>query len=248
MIFCKIDELFSIFILNLDMSKIYFFVFIILPFSGIAQRALDITSVLKTYDNRVYYQFSYTLLADKENIPAHVRLRIKTLDKEFYATDVTGEVGELIYPGSGKVFIWDYGRELVHFSGDIEFFIEVEPMIAIQSKVKRAREVAVTFRKSFIKDTYKAALYQNGALVWTQEEQLKGDTFRFFIPKRTKIKRGYQVGIVSGEETYFSNTFKIKPRLGRFVYILTGLGVVGTILLPDIMESFQPLPEAPNID
>lgn len=231
------------------MSKLYFIALILLSFPGVAQRVENVSVGLETIEGRVYYRFSYALSASKTNIPTYVRLKVKTDVREFYARDVEGDVGELVYPGSAKAFVWDYTKELVHFSGDIDYSLEVEPMVRVSSKAKRGKEVVATVRNSLVENAFTTvALYRGDVLVSSQEKTVNGNSIEFPIPRNAQAKRDYQIALVHDNQKYFSNTFKVTPRVRRSIYVLAGVGIAAAILLPDVYESLQPLPEAPSID
>ncbi|GIL23225.1 MAG: hypothetical protein BroJett042_17380 [Bacteroidota bacterium] len=231
------------------MNKIIVFVAVFLCSYVQAQQIGNVTSALARDGTRFYYEFTYSLEAGMDNVPAFVKLKIKAADREFYATDVTGDVGEMVYPGVKKIMRWDYGRELVHFSGDIEYTIETVPMVAVPLKVKRGKELTVNVREYLASGgDYVPVLYRNKAPVWGPVDSLRqGNSFTLVVPKKTKVKKGYQIGLSRGEERYFSNTFKIRPRVSRWLYALAGAAVAVPVILK-ALEPEPPLPGAPDIE
>lgn len=214
---------------------------------GIAQQVANV-SVIQTLDSgRLHYTFYYDLLADQPNIASYVRVKIKTVSREFYITEATGALGEFVYPGTRKMIRWDYTRELVHFSGDIEYVVEAEPMIKPTPFVKRGKKLVVSLRTILPKDSlYTVTLYRKAIPIWHLADSIQGNSFAVTIPKKVKVRKGYQVAITHNEQHYFSSTFKIKRRVNRFLYVLAG----GAIAVPFYLIATrpdEPLPEAPEV-
>lgn len=214
-----------------------------------AQEVDQVVATLITQDNTAYYQFTYRLTAGQDNIPAFVRLRIKTSNRDFYATKVTGAVGEMVFPGA-KTMWWDYGDELVHYNGAIDYSIEAEPMVAVPS-TKRGKQLPVTVRKYLSEGgPFTVALYRRNTSLWrldTPQEQ-GSNAFSVTVPKRImKIRKGYQVALERGNDRYFSNAFRIKPRVNRIWYALPLIAAAVPFVLQEL-EPDPPLPEPPEVE
>ncbi|QLH31920.1 MAG: hypothetical protein HWD62_05270 [Cyclobacteriaceae bacterium] len=166
------------------MGKILFL--ILIPFYGISQEIENVRSELAIDSGKAFYKFHYDIVAGRGNIPVYVQLKIKTSVNEFYAKSVRGDIGEMIYPGEARTFVWDYETDLVHFSGDIDYTIEAVPMITIHSKkVRRGKEVEISVREFLAaQGKYDVVLFRRGAPVRALMDTLQVDTIKFLLPKK----------------------------------------------------------------
>lgn len=216
-----------------------------------AQEVDQVKATLTTVDNKAHYQFTYRLAAGADNVASYVRLKIKIANGgEFYATKVSADVGEMVFPGGNKKILWDYGDELVHYNGAIDYSIEAEPMIAVPT-TKKGKGLSVNVRAYLSEGApFTVALYRNNLPVWTSDTQQEqsDNVLSVAVPKKLmKIKKGYQVVLSRGSEKYFSNTFRIKPRINRMWYALPLVAAAVPFVLQEL-EPDPPLPEPPEVE
>lgn len=99
------------------------------------------------------------------------------------------------------------------------------------------------------KKTYAVKLFQGGKEVSRLNDVLLiENSFPVQLPKKTKVKGKYQVAITDGDRTYFSNTFKVKPRISRGWILVPVLAVPVYFLVNQYIEDNKPLPGPPTIN
>lgn len=215
-----------------------------------AQEVDQVKATLTTVDNKAHYQFTYRLAAGADNVASYVRLKIKIANGgEFYATKVSADVGEMVFPGGNKKILWDYGDELVHYNGAIDYSIEAEPMIAVPT-TKKGKNLSVNVRAYLAEGApFTVALYRNNLAVWTSDtqQQQSDNVLSVTVPKKLmKIRKGYQVALSRGGEKYFSNMFRVTPRINRMWYALPLVAAAVPFVLREL-EPDPPLPEPPEV-
>ena len=200
----------------------------------------DESSNKKTYIN-------YDLVAEYENIVCDVKVKLTAGEKSFYVKNVTGDVGPLVYPGTKKAIVWDHTEELVHFSGEINLTIEVAPSVRVPHKVKRGKQLSVALAPIYTENkSYAVKLFQGRKEVARLNDILLiENSFPISIPRKTRVKKKYQLSITDGENTFFSNTFKVKPKLSRKWIIVPLLAVPAYFYINQIIEENQDLPGPP---
>ncbi len=194
-------------------------------------------------------QFTYDLASDHSNVPCFVRVSYKMGERQFYLKQVTGDVGNMVYPGKKKLIVWDYKEELIHNTSteSVQITIEVFPNLSADRKVKRGKNIVVNMDDVYEKGkNYSVKLYRNEKEVKTLIDSLSlQHHFVTQIPRKSRVGKDYQIGIHGGENVLFTNAFKIKPRVGTFWKVLPIVAVPVYILAKKQLEEFKDLPGAP---
>ncbi len=221
-----------------------------LSVAGFAQSIQNEKYVMHSEGDNKKYVINFDLVSPFDNVACQikVKLSVKEGSQTFYLKNVTGDVGSLIYPGLNKQIIWDYVAELVHFSGEINLTIEVEPVIAVSSNVKVGKQLSVNLGPEFSAGkTYGLKLFRKGKEVATLKEgSLNETSLSVGIPKKSKIGKEYQLAVVDGDKTFFSNSFKVKRKVSLGWIIVPAIAVTGYFIFDKIQESNAPLPGPPG--
>lgn len=220
-----------------------------LPFICNGQYASNVTYALgKDAAGKDVYSITYDLVAPYTTIPCHVAVWLSNeFDQNVILEDVTGDVGDLIYPGKGKKIEWDYVRELVHYSGDVSINIEVKPNIKVPEKIKRGKKLVVEPSSILATSkTYEVKLFRVQQELNKLSDLLVSDTtMNVSLPEKVKLKGKYQLCIVDGEKKYFSNTFRIRPKVGYGWKAIPILLIPAYILFQNYQDKNEPLPGPP---
>ncbi len=195
------------------------------------------------------YFFTYDLIAPHANIPCLVKVKLTSGTRSFYIELIKGDVGNLVLPGKGKRFAWDFEEELINFSGaENKFAFEVYPNITVPAKVKRNKKLSVKMDDILVKDKhYTYILFRHEKEVITLTDMpLTQNAFSLSIPRKTKARNDYQLCITDGELKYFSNTFKVKPVVSNFWKVLPFLLVPAYIMGQGYLEENKELPGVPD--
>jgi len=197
--------------------------------------------------NRVY-TITYDLLAPYDNIACQVQVKFTSSDGSFNLKKVTGDAGDLVYPGLKKTIIWNYVDELVHFSGDIDLSIEVMPLVQVPASVRRSKHLTIILATvAGAAENYTTKLYLNTKEVATLDAVgSESRTAGILIPKKTPVKKNYQIAISNGEKVYFSNTFKVRPKIGYGWKAGVLLAIPAFIIINKAIEDNKPLPGPPS--
>jgi hypothetical protein len=236
--------------LHLTLRRPLAVVFLFVGFICQAQEAENV-SFANTTDQKGFQsiQFSYDLAAEHPNIPCFVRVKFTMGTRQFYLKQVTGDVGNMVYPGKRKVIIWDYKEELIHNTSTetVTINVEVFPNLSADTKVKRGKNIVVNLDDIYEKGkNYSVKLYRREKEVGTLIDSLSlQHHFVTQIPRKSKVGKDYQIAIVGGEKPLFTNSFKIKPRVGTFWKVLPFIAVPVYILTKQQLEEFKDLPGAP---
>lgn len=195
------------------------------------------------------YFFTYDLIASHANIPCLVQVKLTTANSTRYLKLVKGDVGNLVLPGNNKQFVWDFEEELINFSGtENTFAIEVYPNVTVSSKVKRSKKLTVNMDDIFSKDkNYTIILYRHEQeVIRLAEMALSQNAVSLIIPRKTKVRKDYQLCITDGEQKFFSNTFKVKPKIGTFWKVLPFLIVPIYLNGQKYLDDNKELPGVPD--
>jgi hypothetical protein len=196
----------------------------------------------------------YDLIAPYQNIPCAVRVKLSTVEKDhvktFYLHEVTGDVGNLVYPGTKKGIIWDHIEELVHFTGEISIDIEVTPAVQVPEKIKKRKQLTVSLAPIYTANkSYAVKLFRKEQEIARLNDVLLIEkSFAVTIPKKTKARKKYQLAITDGENTYYSNTFKVKRRVSYGWLVVPILAVPAYMYVDQYLEDNEPLGEPPSIE
>lgn len=195
-----------------------------------------------------WYMISYDLEAPFDSIACVVKVKLNATGKSFYLEEVQGDVGNLVYPGNQKKIKWDYVKELVHFAGDINIFIEATPCVKIPEKIKKHKPIPVQLAPIYqSKKSYAVKLYRKGKeAVRLNDVLLIENTFTVSLTRKVKPGRKYQLAITDGDQIYFSNAFKIKPRVSITVLAIPVVAAGAYFIISPSLEEDPPLPGPPD--
>jgi hypothetical protein len=198
--------------------------------------------------NNQVYKISYDLVAPFDNIACQVRVNFASPQGTVYLKQVSGDVGDLVYPGSRKVIIWNYVEELVHFSGDVNLSIEVTPAVKVPASVRRSKKLDVMLSPVLgTGKNFKAKLLLNKNEVGALSDAVAADQkAELLIPSKTRVKKNYQIAVTDGDKTYFSNTFRVRPKIGNGWKAAVILAIPAAIIITNAIKDNQPLPGPPS--
>lgn len=198
--------------------------------------------------NNPVYKISYDLLAPFENIACQVRVNFTLPQGTVYLKQVTGDVGDLVYPGSKKLIVWNYVDELVHFSGDVNLNIEVTPVVKVPASVRRSKKLDVTLSPALgTGKSFKTTLLLNKSEVSSFADAVSADhKAELLIPSKTRVKKNYQIAVTDGDKTYFSNSFRVRPKIGNGWKAAVILAIPAAIIISNVIKDSQPLPGPPS--
>jgi hypothetical protein len=218
--------------------------------------ALCITGQSQTIKNVTYTQtvkemvITYDLESTHDNIPYFVKVRYSSKTRKIDLKEIKGDVGNLVYAGKGKKIIWNYAKELVHamYEGEVSLVVEAKPNMQVLRKVKRLGSINLGLDTIYSKDkTYAVKLYRKNIEVYAFEDsKIENSSLILRIPKEIKARKNYQVGIQDGQNAYFSNSFKIKPKIGMGWKIIPILAVPIYIAMKNYLEENEDLPGPPE--
>jgi hypothetical protein len=233
------------------MVRSLFVSLIILPLSlapVLAQEAGNVNFAQSTDASNKIYTITYDLLAPYDNIACQVQVKFTSSEGSFNLKNVTGDVGDLVYPGTKKTIIWNYVDELVHFSGDVNLNIEVVPIVQVPTSVRRSKHLSVVVSNAAgAAENYTTKLYLNTKEVATLDAVgSESKSSGILIPKKTRVKKNYQIAIANGEKVYYSNTFKVRPKIGYGWKAAVVLAIPAFFIINKAIEDNKPLPGPPS--
>ena len=235
-------------------KQVFLFVYSILTLIGqpcFAQYAQNQKFQGQLRDSKVKLVLNYDLVSSFDNVPCQVKVKFtsgETGERTFYLNEVRGDVGDLVYPGPNKEIVWDYVEELVHFSADVKLDIEVKPSVQVLEKIKRGKQLTVTLAPIYTANkSYAVKLFLGGKeMVRLNDVLLIERSFQVQIPKKSKVKKNYQLAITDGEKTYFSNAFKVKRKFSLGWVIVPVLAVPAYMAIKQYIDDNTPLPGPPG--
>ena len=197
------------------------------------------------------YFITYDLKAPYNTIPCHVQVRVTMgvkSERFFYLKELTGDAGPLVFPGNRKQIVWDYIKELVHFDGKIDLSIEVTPSVKVPAKIKKRNPLPVELAPIYEKNkTYAIKVFRNQAeLTRLNDVMLIESKLSVELPRKTKAKKKYQIALTDGTNTYFSNVFKVKRKVGWGWKLFPFLGAAAYYGVLQYMEANEDLPGPPD--
>ncbi len=219
---------------------------------GFAQSIANPKYIMQTSGDEVKYLINYDIQSPFDNIPCQVKVKLTAvmngINNTFYVKEVTGDVGDLIYPGANKKIIWDYQKELIHFSGEIKLDIEIVPSMHVDRKIKKGKELSVTLAPIYTTNkTYSTKLFQGGKeIAKLKDVMLTENKFQMQIPKETKVKGNYQLVITDGEKTFFSNTFSVRHKVSLGWVVVPIVAVPTYLLVKQYIDDNKSLPGPPG--
>ncbi|MBL7873073.1 MAG: hypothetical protein JNM78_15760 [Cyclobacteriaceae bacterium] len=228
-------------------------VFFMLMFSvGFSQRIVNLTYLMQVDEGGRKYLINYDIQSRYDNIPSRVRVKLTAemngVSNSFYLKEVSGDVGDLIYPGANKKIIWDHQKELIHFSGEINLEIESTPAVMVSKSARRGREIVLSVGPGFgTNEISSVKLFRAGhEIMPVPTGALKDGVLPVLIPKKSKVKKNFQLAIQQDGKSYFSNSFKVKRKFSFGWVIFPALGVSAYLAISKILEAGEPLPGPPG--
>jgi len=230
---------------KLILTNIYFL--ISLSFAD-GQRAVNVT--LSKSSDKLKFHLRYDLSAPHENIPSQVKVKLTNGGKSVYLKELSGDAGEVVYPGPNKLIVWDSVQEHALVQGDINLKIELTPSVHVPAKIKRGKKFDVALAPIFaVNKNYFVSLYRSGKevvrltdVVWREKSLL------IIVPKNTKPKGDYQIAITDGEKTWFSNVFTVKRKIGYGWRIVPLVAIPAYFLIQHYIKNNQSLPGPPSVN
>ncbi len=220
--------------------------------TGFSQSIVNSNFTRQVQAGEVKYLISYDIESKYDNIPCRVSVKLTAdmngISNTFYLKEVSGDVGDLIYPGKNKKIVWDHQEELIHFSGEINLDIEVVPCIQIDKKIKRGKEFTTILTPIFTDSKpYSIKLFQAGKeTTMLKSGSITGERLPIQMPKETRIKKNYQLVISDGEKAYYSNVFKVRRKVSLGWVIVPAIAVPAYLLINQYLKDNEPLPGPPG--
>ncbi len=188
------------------------------------------------------YNVYYDLIAPFDNIPFEIKVKVTLKvpggEKSFYSTNLTGSAGHLVLPGKRKHLIWDHVEELVHYNGEIILTLEAIPDLKVPYKIKKGKGLSIQLSEAFTTDkTYTIKLYRKGIFIAKLNElKVKENLIPVAFPPKSKVGNNYQFVISDGENEFFSNALKLKPKVGYGIIALPVLIVPSYLIATNSFE------------
>lgn len=195
------------------------------------------------------YILKYDLVSPLNNVACKVRVKLVTDENSSgsYLKNLTGDVGDFIFPGTNKEIIWDYTNELIHYSGAVNLSIEVVPMIEVPSSVRKGKKLTFNSDPAIVIDKEKPITLTNSKInSTTLIGEYIGNTISIQTPKKIKTSKNYQIALNAGDKVYYSNGFKIKRKFPLSLIIIPTIGVGAYLIYDKIQEDNAPLPGPPG--
>jgi hypothetical protein len=195
------------------------------------------------------YILKYDLVSPASNVACKVRVKLTTSEAASgaYLKNLTGDVGDFIFPGTNKEIIWDYANELIHYSGAVNLSIEVVPMIDVSSSVRKGRRLTINYDPALVVDKDKPITLANSKTTSTSlTGDFSGNTITIQTQKKIKTSKNYQIALTVGDKVYYSNRFKIKPQFPLSVIIIPAVGISAYLIYDKIQEDNASLPGPPG--
>lgn len=231
--------------LNIYISGLFIF-FITL---GFGQKIENVSFTLGiSADGNQVYNIYYDLIAPYDSIPCEIRVRVTAQEKIFYSAEVSGDAGNLVFPGKRKHIVWDHVKELIHYSGSVALNLEVSPNIKAPKFIKKGKSLTLEVDSIFSEGKkHTINLYRNGVpLAKLNELSNMGATIPAALPPKSKARKNYQIMISDGENNYYSNAFKVKPKVATFWKVLPIIAVPAYFIINNYLEDNKSLPEPPS--
>jgi hypothetical protein len=216
-----------------------------------AQTVENVTNSLFTNDSGgAEYNIFYDLVAPYNNIPCEIKVKVTAGTSSFYSKAVTGDVGNLVFPGTKKKIIWDHVEELVHYNGSVSITIEASPDVKVVTKIKKGKPLSIQVSPFYDQEkSYTVKLYRKGIeLSKVNELQISEGAIPVALPPKSKVGKKYQLMLSDGEHDYFSNTFKVKPKVGNGWKILPVILISGYLVYNNHQKNNEPLPGPPDLN
>lgn len=192
----------------------------------------------------------YDLQSSHDNIPCLVYVKYSSKVRKIDLKEVNGDVGNLVYPGKDKKITWNYTKELVHalYEGEVSLLVDAKPNVQVLGKVKRQGSIKLGIDTIYSKNKiYSFKLYRNDKEIYSFEDsKIEDSSIVLKIPKEIRARKNYQIRISGGEEVYFGNEFKIKPKVGMAWKVIPILAVPVYLIVSNYLDDNKDLPGPPD--
>ncbi|MGJ3236900.1 Ser-Thr-rich GPI-anchored membrane family protein [Marivirga sp.] len=193
---------------------------VVLVFSLQAQRV----EIEEIYFEDAKIHIIYELLDSKEDRPYQLKL-YSSKDKFISPlTAVSGDVGVEIYPGNGKVIIWDpfeeYGQD---FSEEINLEIRGRvyvPFVKLDDfnyeSLKRGKSYEITWTGGASSNILNIAIYKGDNKVSVFQNIANVGQYTLDIPKKIEVGKNYRLRISDNknkDDVVYSKEFAIKRKI-----------------------------------
>lgn len=179
---------------------------------------------------------SYNLQGDQNEL---FRIEIYSSHNNYSSPlkEVSGDMGDDIAPGTNKTILWDAKSVLGNFRGDLDFEIRgfiMPPFLeftnpSVGGSLKRGKTNQVSWKLNQTGSQLKFELHQNGSLHTDLGNIQNTGTWSWFVPKKTKPGKNFQIIAISGPKQVSSTSFRISPKIPLVVKILP-LAVIGGLV------------------
>ncbi|MFC2126032.1 Ser-Thr-rich GPI-anchored membrane family protein [Bacteroidota bacterium] len=171
----------------------------------------------------------------------------------------SGDVGAYIQPGENKKIVWNAKAELSQFSGNVEFKIEAtlqySPLgdltIIGAPRLKRGKQYHVTWSGGDSIDVLNLDLYRSGKQIYRIPDLKNTGTYTWQVPSNVKPGDSFKFMMTVSDSPSTgtsSETFKIKRKIPRVVYVIPSVAILGVatyLIISDVTKE-EPLPMPPN--
>lgn len=152
---------------------------------------------------------------------------------------VTGDVGEEISPGSGKIITWEARQELGDYKGNISFkikarFVPIIEFANISYYFRRGKSYQINWRIGTSQDHIQFQLYKGDELVYDLGQIPNTGSWNWQIPINQYTGKGFRIKAIALNKTAYSADFRIWPKTPRILInlpIAIGVGVLTNILV-----------------
>ncbi|HLF32870.1 MAG TPA: hypothetical protein VI583_01455 [Cyclobacteriaceae bacterium] len=170
---------------------------------------------------------------------------------------VSGDVGPNIRPGNDKKITWNAKADIINFTGTIEFRIKAavqySPLgklaIAGSPRLKRGKAYQVTWEGGEPEDILTLELYGKEKRIYLIPDLKNTGAYDWAVPKNIRPGNRYKFMMRPGNDPNsgtVSETFKIKRRMPRVLFVVPAMVLAGGIIYYIIQQSNdKPLPQPP---
>jgi len=188
---------------------------LLLPLAGVCQKIENLEVVTAGNKIIVTYNISGGFTGDTYDILLYASHNNFRSPVQY----VSGDVGKSVTEGRRKKIEWDAKTELGNYVGDISFELQasVMPALAFQnkivSKVKRGKEVELTWRGGVANQDVKIELLKSGTIVEMLGVVSNSGSWSWAIPANQSVGKNFQLRLVSGGESVVTESFSIRHKI-----------------------------------
>jgi len=157
---------------------------------------------------------------------------------------VTGDVGEEISPGSGKIITWEARQELGDYKGNISFKIKARlvPIIEftnLTASYRRGISYQVRWKTGTSQDYIQFQLYKGDKIAFDLGQIPNTGSWNWHIPKNQYTGKGFRFKAIALNKVAYSADFRINPKTPRILLSLPfsiGIAILGVVILNKIVK------------